>query len=225
MLDPKRHQELQALVASDPVVLFMKGTPTFPRCGFSNQVVQILRAHGAPFKAVDILEDESLRQDLKTYSRWPTFPQVYLGGNLIGGSDIIREMWEKGELVDALRTALPDMPIQTVAAPARVRVIEPAEARTLIQSGIRYRLLDVRTVIEHQSGTLDQAELFDEACFHQLMDQEDKATRLIFFCATGGRSHQAAEYFCQQGFKFCYNVVGGLVDWDRKGIPRTFDRR
>ena len=85
-------------VKGNDVVLFMKGTPQFPMCGFSGQVVQILDYVGAPYKGVNVLEDDGLRQGIKTYSNWPTIPQLYVKGEFVGGCDIVREMFQSGEL-------------------------------------------------------------------------------------------------------------------------------
>ena len=89
---------LDAEVKSADVVLFMKGTPQFPMCGFSGQVVQILSYIGAPFKGVNVLEDQEIREGIKAYSNWPTVPQLYVKGEFVGGCDIVREMLEAGEL-------------------------------------------------------------------------------------------------------------------------------
>ena len=89
-------------IGTNPVLLYMKGTPDFPQCGFSAQAVAALRACGAEFAFVNIFEDEEIRQGLKTYSNWPTFPQLYVKGELIGGSDIVIEMYHSGELVELL---------------------------------------------------------------------------------------------------------------------------
>ena len=85
-------------IGEAPVVLFMKGTPVFPQCGFSAAVVQILSHLGVKFKGVDVLADPSVRQGIKEFSSWPTIPQLYVKGEFIGGCDIIREMFEAGEL-------------------------------------------------------------------------------------------------------------------------------
>jgi monothiol glutaredoxin len=85
-------------VKSNPVVLFMKGTPVFPQCGFSAAVVQILSQLGAKFKAIDVLKDPDIRQGIKEYSNWPTIPQLYVKGEFVGGADIVREMFENDEL-------------------------------------------------------------------------------------------------------------------------------
>ncbi len=85
-------------VKTNDVVLFMKGTPTFPQCGFSSVVVQILDVIGADYVATNVLEDQDVREGIKTYSDWPTIPQLYVKGEFVGGCDIIREMYESGEL-------------------------------------------------------------------------------------------------------------------------------
>ena len=89
-------------VKSNDVVLFMKGTPGFPQCGFSGQVVQILDYLGADYKGVNVLTSDELRQGIKEYSNWPTIPQLYVKGEFVGGCDIIREMFQAGELQDFL---------------------------------------------------------------------------------------------------------------------------
>ena len=92
-------------IAQSRVVLFMKGSKHFPQCGFSAQVVQILKQKGAEFKDVNILADAELRQGLKEYSNWPTFPQLYVGGKLIGGCDIVTSMNDSGELDTVLASS------------------------------------------------------------------------------------------------------------------------
>ena len=91
-------------VTSNPVVLYMKGTPVFPQCGFSAAVVQILSELGVKFKGIDVLTDPEIRQGIKEFSSWPTIPQLYVKGEFIGGCDIIREMAETGELKQLLET-------------------------------------------------------------------------------------------------------------------------
>ena len=84
--------------SKDPVVLYMKGNPTFPQCGFSSTVVQILKHIGVKFQSYDVLQDENLREGIKSFSNWPTIPQLYVNNEFVGGCDIIREMFESGEL-------------------------------------------------------------------------------------------------------------------------------
>lgn len=85
-------------IASNDVVLYMKGTAVFPQCGFSAAVVQVLNHMGVTFKSVNVLEDEEIRQGIKDFTNWPTIPQLYIKGEFIGGCDIVREMYENGEL-------------------------------------------------------------------------------------------------------------------------------
>ena len=92
------HDQITQEITENPVVLFMKGTPEFPQCGFSGQVVQILDYLGAPFKGVNVLADAELRQGIKEFANWPTIPQLYVKGEFVGGSDIVREMFQSGEL-------------------------------------------------------------------------------------------------------------------------------
>jgi monothiol glutaredoxin len=89
-------------ITDNPVLLYMKGTPVFPQCGFSAAVVQILTTMGVKFKGVDVLADPEVREGIKTFSQWPTIPQLYVKGEFVGGCDIIREMYESGELQDFL---------------------------------------------------------------------------------------------------------------------------
>jgi monothiol glutaredoxin len=91
-------QFIDSEVKGNDVVLFMKGTPQFPMCGFSGQVVQILDHLGVPYKGLNVLESDELRQGIKSFSSWPTIPQLYVKGEFVGGCDIIREMFQSGEL-------------------------------------------------------------------------------------------------------------------------------
>ena len=98
------HERIAADIKDNDVVLYMKGTPVFPQCGFSAAVVQILTQLGVKFKGIDVLVDPSLRDGIKAFSDWPTIPQLYVKGEFVGGSDIVREMSQTGELADLLRT-------------------------------------------------------------------------------------------------------------------------
>jgi monothiol glutaredoxin len=89
---------IQELVDSNDVLLFMKGSPLFPQCGFSNRAISILNHLGVEFESVDVLQDQGIRQGIKAFSDWPTIPQLYVKGEFVGGSDIMMEMYESGEL-------------------------------------------------------------------------------------------------------------------------------
>ena len=98
------HDQIKEVVTTHRVVLFMKGTKQFPQCGFSARAVQILQAAGCEeFATVNVLENDEVRQGIKEYSNWPTIPQLYVNGEFIGGSDILMEMYEAGELQDLLK--------------------------------------------------------------------------------------------------------------------------
>ena len=97
-MDITVHERIRQDIADNPVVLYMKGSPVFPQCGFSAAVVQILSHLGVKFKGVDVLSDPGIRQGIKEFSSWPTIPQLYVKGEFVGGCDIIREMFETGEL-------------------------------------------------------------------------------------------------------------------------------
>jgi len=97
-------EEIQCEIDANDVVLFMKGSPVFPQCGFSATVVQVLSQMGVRFKGVDVLADDTLREGIKAFSNWPTTPQLYVKGEFVGGCDIVREMSESGELKELLTT-------------------------------------------------------------------------------------------------------------------------
>lgn len=98
-------QEIKNEVRDNPIMVYMKGTPDFPQCGFSNRVVQIFKQLGVPFEARDVLKDPDFRYILQDYSEWPTIPQVFINGDLIGGSDICMEMYQNGELQEKVKEA------------------------------------------------------------------------------------------------------------------------
>lgn len=101
----KGQPDIDKLVKKTKVVVFMKGVPEEPRCGFSNAVVQILRMHGVTYDAHDVLKDESIRNGVKVYSNWPTIPQVFINGEFVGGCDILLQMHQSGDLIDELQKA------------------------------------------------------------------------------------------------------------------------
>jgi len=98
-------EEIREEVTENPVIVYMKGNPSFPMCGFSATAVGILRGYGFPFAHVDILEDQEKREAVKVYSKWPTIPQVYIGGKFVGGSDILQDLHASGELANLLKEA------------------------------------------------------------------------------------------------------------------------
>lgn len=100
-------KEIEELLKAKPIVLFMKGTPGMPACGFSARTVEALKLCGVPFAAVNILQDPDMREGIKTYGQWPTIPQLYVNGELIGGCDITVELYQTGQLEPMLKAAVP----------------------------------------------------------------------------------------------------------------------
>ncbi len=100
-------ERIEHLLQSQPVVLFMKGSPSFPQCGFSARAVEVLKELQANFKGIDVLEDNEIRQGIKDFSQWPTIPQLYIKGEFVGGCDIMMEMYKAGELQSLLTKSAP----------------------------------------------------------------------------------------------------------------------
>lgn len=105
-MTPEVKNKIEALVKENKILVFMKGSKLMPQCGFSNNVVQILNSLGVSYTTVDILQDYNIREGIKEYSQWPTIPQVYINGEFVGGSDIMVEMYQKGELQQMVEVAL-----------------------------------------------------------------------------------------------------------------------
>ena len=100
------HTQIEETIKNHRVLIYMKGNPTFPMCGFSAATIQIFDSLGVPYETVDVLQDSTIRDGIKAYSNWPTIPQVYLNGEFVGGCDIIQEMHGRGELEPLVRTAI-----------------------------------------------------------------------------------------------------------------------
>ncbi len=221
-MDAQLKEKISNLIASEKVFLFMKGNPTFPQCGFSNQVTQILKAYDIPFGHFDVLSDMDIRQGIKEFSDWPTIPQLYINKEFIGGCDIVRESWESGELEQWLKDVFPDREIKGPKPPSRPKNLTPAEAKEMMsREGVR--CLDVRTPDERQQASIDGFELLDQNLAREMVNNWDKETHIIFMCHFGGRSAQACDYFAQQGFQHVYNMQGGIDAWSQtvdENIPR-----
>src|SRR6201990_75655 len=102
------HEQIKEQVTTNPVVLYMKGTPQFPQCGFSETLAEILRRCGVnDYSSVNVLADDEIRQGIKEYANWPTIPQLYVNGEFVGGSDILTEMYQAGELADVVTAPVP----------------------------------------------------------------------------------------------------------------------
>lgn len=106
MTTPDINTRIQDLIAQNKVLVFMKGSKLMPQCGFSNNVVQILNMLGVTYETIDVLSDPDIRQGIKEYSNWPTIPQVYVNGEFLGGSDILIDLYQKGELQEKIEVAI-----------------------------------------------------------------------------------------------------------------------
>jgi monothiol glutaredoxin len=105
-MTPELKERIENLINQNKIMVFMKGTKLMPMCGFSNNVVQMLNTLGVPFETLNILDDSDIRQGIKEYSNWPTIPQVYINGEFVGGSDILIELYQKGELQQIVEVAM-----------------------------------------------------------------------------------------------------------------------
>ncbi|MBD2013605.1 Grx4 family monothiol glutaredoxin [Microcoleus sp. FACHB-53] len=105
-MNPEVKERIDNLVSQNKILVFMKGNKLMPQCGFSNNVVQILNTLGVPYETVDVLSDYDIRQGIKEYSNWPTIPQVYINGEFVGGSDVLIELYQQGELQQLVEVAL-----------------------------------------------------------------------------------------------------------------------
>ncbi|AFZ17376.1 Grx4 family monothiol glutaredoxin [Allocoleopsis franciscana] len=105
-MNPEVKERIDNLVSQNKILVFMKGNKLMPQCGFSNNVVQILNTLGVPYETVDVLDDYEIRQGIKEYSNWPTIPQVYINGEFVGGSDVLIELYQQGELQQLVEVAL-----------------------------------------------------------------------------------------------------------------------
>jgi len=105
-MTPEVTERIEKLINDNKIMVFMKGNKLMPQCGFSNNVVQILNVLGVPFETFDVLSDNEIRQGVKEYSNWPTIPQVYLNGEFLGGSDILIELYQNGQLQETVEVAL-----------------------------------------------------------------------------------------------------------------------
>ncbi len=221
-METQLKERIDKLVSHEKVFLFMKGNPSFPQCGFSNQVVQILKAYKIPFGHFDVLSDSEVRQGIKDYSDWPTIPQLFVGGEFMGGCDIVREAWENGELTEQLKETFPDLTIEAPKPPAQVVHISPSDAKQLLEEASS-KMLDVRSPAERELASVDGFQLLDQELVQEMVDKWDRETPLVFMCHFGGRSTQAAEFFCQQGFQNVKNVAGGIDAWSKQvdnALPR-----
>ncbi len=207
------HSEIEKLVKDHPVVLFMKGTPEAPQCGFSAKTSQILNAWKVPYESFNVLSDQNVREGIKAYSNWPTIPQLYVKSEFVGGCDIITELSESGELQEILQEALPDMVITPPLPPAEVQRISVQEAQDMLTKNSHLKLLDLSHSSEHYDLEIEQIQRLDQFLVDEILQTWEEKTPLILVCDHGIRSIEAGNFFAAHGFQNIYSVDGGLAAW------------
>lgn len=205
--------QIEQMLNDNPVFLFMKGTPESPQCGFSGKVTNILNAWKVPFKSFNVLADESIRQGIKDYANWQTIPQLYINKEFVGGSDVVEEISNNGELGELLNEAFPEMKITPPPPPAEAHEVNALEASVIMKENPNISLLDVRSPQERETACLENSVLLDQELVEEMLDKWDKDTAMMFICHTGQRSRQAAQYFAAQGFQKVYNISDGIHGW------------
>jgi len=204
---------IDKMVSENPVFLFMKGTPESPQCGFSYKVVDILKAWKVPYKSFNVLSDESIRQGVKDFANWQTIPQLYINKEFVGGSDVVEEMSNNGELGEMFSKAFPDMEISSPPPVAEVIEVTSIEASDILKKKPQIKLLDVRSPDERQTACIENSDLLDQKMVEEILDTWDRNSEIMFVCHVGERSRQAAQYFASQGFQTVYNISDGIRGW------------
>ena len=215
--DPK--ERISNLVEENPVLLFMKGTPEAPQCGFSNRVIQVLNSWDVPFESINVLSDESIRQEIKDFSNWPTIPQLYINREFVGGCDIVEELSTNGELADFLKQAYPDREFTPPPPPAEVQEISSTEASEMLKQNPEIPLLDVRSEEEREMACITNSRMLDNQLAQEIQESWDLESPMILICHQGVRSLQAGQYFTSQGFQQVYHISDGIDGWSLNVDP------
>jgi len=219
--EPK--ERISNLIEENPVLLFMKGTPEAPQCGFSNRVIQVLNSWDVPFESINVLSDENIRQEIKDFSNWPTIPQLYINREFVGGCDIVEELSTNGELADVLKQAYPDREFTSPPPPAEVQEISSTEAYEMLKQNPEIPLLDVRSEEERAMACIINSRLLDNQLAQEIQESWDLESPMILICHQGVRSLQAGQYFTSQGFQQVYHISDGIDGWSLNvdpAIPR-----
>ena len=223
MSDNPVFDRIQGEINENDVVLFMKGSPMMPQCGFSAAVTHLLSTLQVKFKGVDVLQDMEFREGIKQFSNWPTIPQLYINHEFVGGCDIIEEMSGNGELADILKSAYPDREFTPPPPPAEVQEVSSIEASEILKNQPDIAILDVRPPEERAKASLSNSKMLDNHIAQEILDSWDMDTPMMLICHQGIRSRQAAQYFTSQGFQQVYNVSDGIDGWSQNvdsSIPR-----
>lgn len=302
-LSDQLRARFQTLVTSNKVVLFMKGTRGAPACGFSAACVQILDEMLPAYETVNVLSDAEVRDGIKEFTSWPTIPQLYISGQFVGGSDILREMHASGELAKLLgvtgEITLPKVTITPGAAkairdaaedtekdllhveisasfeyglyfgpaekgeveidaggvrlmmnrgsaqrgeglvidfvegpdgggfkmtsplePVRVKPLSVKELKGWFDGKKAFELIDVRTVRERETASIQGSKLLDDEG-EKALNALDRSTPIVFQCHHGIRSRSAAEHYLTKGFQNLYNLTGGIDAWSQQIDPKV----
>ncbi len=217
--DATPQTRIAQMLSDSPVFLFMKGTPESPQCGFSFKVTDILNSWKVPFQSFNVLSDEGIRQGVKEFANWPTIPQLYINKEFVGGSDIIEEMSNNGELGELFQEAFPDTEISPPPPLAEVQEVTAVEAASLLKENPEIRLLDVRTPQERDAAQIQNSILLDQTLVEQMLGSWQPETPMMFVCHVGERSRQAAQYFTSQGYQQVYNISDGIKGWSTNVDP------
>ena len=172
--------QIEQMLNDNPVFLFMKGTPESPQCGFSGKVTNILNAWKVPFISFNVLADESIRQGIKDYANWQTIPQLYINKEFVGGSDVVEEISNNGELGELLNEAFPEMKITPPPPPAEAQEVNALEASVIMKENPNISLLDVRSPQERETACLENSVLLDQELVEEMLDKWDKDTAIMF---------------------------------------------
>ena len=219
--EPK--ERISNLIEKNPVLLFMKGTPEAPQCGFSNRVIQVLNSWDVPFESINVLSDENIRQEIKDFSNWPTIPQLYINREFVGGCDIVEELSTNGELAEVLKQAYPDREFSPPPPPAEVQELSSTEASEMLKQNPEIPLLDVRSEEERAMACITNSRLLDNQLAQESQESWDLESPMILICHQGIRSLQAGQYFTSQGFQQVYHISDGIDGWSLNvdpAIPR-----
>ena len=217
------NERISNLIKKTPVLLFMKGTPEAPQCGFSNRVIQVLNSWDVPFESINVLSDENIRQEIKDFSNWPTIPQLYINREFVGGCDIVEELSTNGELAEVLKQAYPDREFTPPPPPAEVQEISSTEASEMLKQNPEIPLLDARSEEERAMACITNSRLLDNQLAQEIQESWDLESPLILICHQGVRSLQAGQYFTSQGFQQVYHISDGIDGWSLNvdpAIPR-----
>lgn len=254
-IDPKAgqgreaHERLSAFADQSTVFALVKGTPNQPMCGFSDGVMRILNTLGAPYATFNVLADPEIRSGAKTWDAnggWPTFPQIYVGGEFIGGFDIVEELYQKGELQEIVREAVDekgpgpvhggsgDIPTEdTSDFPTPADKIEVPESAKASGEGVEdvqeieprkvellgkehFVLLDVREPDEYEHTHIEGAQLVPMPEIGDRVDEIPRDANLLIICRSGGRSRRVGDFLISRGFRHVYNLTGGTNAWSEQ---------